>query len=36
MVPIDSEGATPALLIKAVDPSKYPYYGEVSLGSAHV
>lgn len=32
MVPIDSEAATPALVsIKAVDPSKYPYYGEVKL-----
>lgn len=32
MVPIDSEAATPALLsIKAVDPDKYPYYGEVKL-----
>ncbi|MEQ1885008.1 MAG: FtsX-like permease family protein [Bryobacteraceae bacterium] len=32
MVPIDSELATPALLsIKAVDPGKYPYYGEVKL-----
>lgn len=32
MVPIDSEAATPALVsIKAVDPSKYPYYGDVKL-----
>jgi putative ABC transport system permease protein len=32
MVPIDSAAATPALVsIKAVDPSKYPYYGEVRL-----
>jgi putative ABC transport system permease protein len=32
MVPIDSEAATPALVsIKAVDPSKYPYYGVVKL-----
>jgi putative ABC transport system permease protein len=31
----DSEGATPALVfIKAVDPTKYPYYGEVKLDSS--
>lgn len=32
MVPIDSEAATPALMsVKAVDPSRYPYYGAVKL-----
>jgi putative ABC transport system permease protein len=32
MVPIDSEEATPALVsVKAVDPDKYPYYGQVKL-----
>ena len=34
-VPADSEAATPALVsIKAVDPAKYPYYGEVKLEPA--
>ena len=32
MVAMDNEAATPALVsIKAVDPAKYPYYGQVKL-----
>jgi len=32
MVPVDSEAATPVLVsIKAVDPSQYPFYGQVKL-----